>query len=472
MAEKTVAVVGGGAAGLAAAVACANALSKEARQGNAADVRIVVYEADERVGRSILRTGNGRCNYTNSNIGPYGISFPRTGRRQDPEFDQTPPSYRNGDFVEDVLAQLEHVDGAYRGKRGGAAARGRNAVSLLFEDLGMFYREEGDGRCYPLSGKASTVLNLLRRACAKAGVETVCDTPIERIDPRWADGAGRGADGSEGSGTAAPSHFLLRAKGGKILRADVVIVATGGRTARAMLEGAAGLGYEEPKPVLGPLALAEKGDVRRLDNIRAKVSASVLRGGEQVAREDGEVLFRKYGISGIVVFNLSRFAEPGDTLSLRLVSWMGEADLAAFLMGNRKRFSSRFGKQATCEDLVYGILQEPLADVVLARAGVKGPAVAGKEEVERIARAASHFDFTVEGIGDEAVAQVRRGGFAVGGSGVRASDLCVPSAPRLHIVGEALDVDAPCGGYNLHWAWASGMLAGYRAAQEALALTR
>lgn len=452
MAEKTIAILGGGAAGLAAAIASASVLSREARHGGDA-VRVVVYEADNRVGRSILRSGNGRCNFTNSAITRKVVRL-LSGESVSGES----LGYHNEEFVLETLLALEEKDERYRGGKG-AKAEGSDAVRRLFADLGMLTREEGDGRCYPMSGKAATVLNVLRDAIADLGVEVLCDASVACVEPR------RSSEGEE------PSRFLLRLKDGRIEHANHVIVATGGNTAQRLLSLVEGLEYRETTPMLSPLGLVEADIAKRMDNVRVKCRASLLRDNNVIAKENGEVLFRKYGISGIVVFNLSRVARPGDTLRLELLGEPGAVTTQSRLMTARKRLGSRFGCQVTCERLLRGVLQEPVADVVLARAQCDPDAVADKDAVGRIAHTIDAFDSTIAGVGDATLAQVHRGGFVVGAPhGIPAATLEVPAVPNLAIVGEALDVDGPCGGYNLHWAWASGMLAGYCAAEAMLAL--
>ena len=172
---KKIAIIGGGAAGLAAAIAAGNEL---ARLGAADECEIVLFEADpERVGRSILATGNGRCNFSNAHIDP--------------------ACYRNADFVEAALhslARLSEVSewgsvqpvGAYgTSAQGGAQpagtfeAPGRESsqpasafeapVQRFFSDLGLMWREEGEGRMYPAANKASSVLDVLRAALDVSG---------------------------------------------------------------------------------------------------------------------------------------------------------------------------------------------------------------------------------------------------------------------------------------------------------------
>lgn len=429
MDTKTLAIIGGGAAGLAAAVAAARA-AKDA----GATLRVVVLEADERVGRSILATGNGRCNFTNARI--------------DAGF------YRNAAFVAEALESLEDCT-ARRGLAAGGAglpascggtsalpAPCGNAVQAFFASLGLAWREEGEGRMYPYANKASSVLDVLRGAAAFLGVEERCECPIAFVD------APRGSH----------ARFTLRTEDGEFIRADAVVVACGGKAAHGLLPS---FDYEHPQAVLGPLAT----DVclaRQLDNIRVRCDARLLRAGEEIACERGEVLFRKYGLSGIAVFNLSRFARKGDVVRLDLLPSLEASELEAWARARYKTLAFLAGGSLTCGAYVRGLFLPQVARVVLKHAGFNEDALCACADAPFVIAAFKEIDFAVEGMADERQCQVHRGGFSVGA--VDPYSMRSREVPGLYLAGETLDVDAPCGGYNLHWAWASGMLAGLSAA--------
>ena len=431
-AKKTIAVLGGGAAGLAAAIAAAEAL-----RAAGASARVMVYEADERVGRSILATGNGRCNFSNAHV----------------EADV----YRNAAFVGDALAELRRQACA----ADGVCPLADNPVHEFFADLGLLWREESEGRLYPLANKASSVLDVLRAAARERGVVEECACAAVRVDAPSKPG----------------ERFHARFADGRVAHADAVVVAAGGRAARELAP--AGTPYSEPQPVLGPLR-TDTGVVKQLNNIRVRCAVELWgKSGEAVAnavgfaehaaggrsfkaREEGEVLFRDYGVSGIAVFNLSRFAEPGDLLLIDLLPAVPAAECESFLHARRKRLAAA-GRTVTGDDLLRGMLLPAVAQAVLKEAGLRENTPLAKANVPALARALKAFPLVVRGMGDARQCQVSRGGFAV-----EAFDACTMEAqgvPGLHVVGEALDVDAPCGGYNLHWAWASGILAGRHAAR-------
>ena len=433
--EKTLAIIGGGAAGLAAAIAA----GERARKLGVA-LGVDILERDDRVGRTILATGNGRCNFSNSEID--------VGK------------YRNGAFAADVLRSLGETmidDGGERYAR--LRDEAGDDVHAFFRRLGLAWREEDGGREYPLANKASSVVDVLRAAAARVGARERCGCAVAAIDPPREQGG----------------RFTLRMADGALSRADAVIVACGGRALSALSLDATGLAVGPMRPVLGPLRVADADIplVRELDGIRVRCAIALLRpesGGleREVATERGELLFRKYGVSGIAVFNLSREAEPGDILRVDLLDAAASAaaDAAAgaekFLFARRKLLAADIvsaGGQLTFADMLRGLVLPRVGDALLKREGIAENARFGKPEVPRLAEMLCNLRLTAAGIGDESICQVRRGGLPV--AEIDPRTMAVRRVPGLYAAGEALDVDGPCGGYNLHWAWASGILAGH-----------
>lgn len=426
---KTIAIIGGGVSGLAAAVAAGEKFAQAEREGRSERARVVVYESDERVGRTVLATGNGRCNFSNADVSA-GL-------------------YRNADFVRAALASFEgRARAEVASQRKPSTAYGSGVLGF-FADHGLCWREESEGRLYPLANKASSVLEVLRAALAAAGAELRCEARVASIEPPRSQGA----------------RFTLRMADGAFERADAVIAATGGKSARDLLPQV--LPWVDTRPVLGPLA-TETRLVKQLDNIRAKAAVELRRAGEPVAREEGEVLFRKYGVSGIAVFNLSRFAQPGDALAVDFVPWIRAIDAEAFLNRRRKTLASRASGALTCGDMLRGMVLPQVAHVLLESAGLTEHARYERDHVATLARLLKDFELEVKGAGDARQCQVHRGG--VEASALDARTMEAREVPGLYVAGELADVDAPCGGYNLHWAWASGLLAGWSAA-ESLNLT-
>ena len=459
---KTLAIIGGGAAGLAAAVAAGERFRARGIEAN-----VVVYEADERVGRSILATGNGRCNFSNALIDA--------------------SVYRNADYVREALFALKVGDE----ERVCTMCSPRaidptlNPVHEFFADHGLEWREEAEGRLYPLANKASVVLDVLRAAATRCGVREECTCCVVRVEPPREKGG----------------RFTLVTDEGVRYRADAVVVSCGGRAVREMLPEA--FAYRPPRPVLGPIrtqaaAKEQARELKALDNVRVRCAVSLLRkeaecggrdqgndgltpstprenekaagqkgGMREVAREEGELLFRSYGVSGIAVFNLSRFAQRGDVLSIDLLPQVNGGYMQAHLLKRYDRMKRHLGGALTCADYLRGLLLAQVAHAVLKRMGLREDEPCNRNDVAKFAAMLKGFELVVDGIGEARQCQVQSGGFDVDDFDAHSMESC--AVPGLYAAGEMLDVDAPCGGYNLHWAWASGMLAGRSAANALMA---
>lgn len=464
-AMESIAIIGGGAAGLAGAVAAAQAL----RAAGRSDVEVALCEADERVGRTILATGNGRCNFSNASV-----------RASD---------YRNAAFVGSVLQSLQGWSirgGCTAGREAGVA----DPVHRFFADAGLLWREESEGRLYPQANKATSVLDVLRAKAARLGVRERTSKRAVRID----------------APSAPEGPFAVRFDDGSVMRPRAVVLAMGGKHGLAV-ELPPPLRSGAPSPVLGPLR-SDGRLTRTLNNIRLKAALCLCRPDEKaardsiandvelrssalaaaaacgedvghadggfrvtgegllLARQQGEVLFRDYGLSGIAVFNLSRFARPGDAVLVDALPGMGLAQ-AQEALGRRFEALVRDGAVLSGEDWGRGMLLPAVGALVLKQAGlsVSGPFAAA--DVPAFVRAAKALRFPVEGMADPAQCQVARGGLDIAAFDGRTLE--ARAVPGLFAAGEALDVDGPCGGYNLHWAWASGIVAGDAAARKMVA---
>ncbi len=392
-----VCVVGGGAAGLVACVAAAEA-----------GASVTCLEAAPEAGRTILATGNGRCNLANRDLSPRHYTHP------------------------DLVSRVMGADATER-------------VLRLFSECGLACVEE-EGRLYPRSLQAASVRDVLLARARRSGALLAC---------------ARRALSAARVGDAWRVSFRAEWEGGgeRSLSCRSLVVATGG-VHRLPFEAEAGgrrLPLVGPEPVLCPLTCEADPSceprrapylLARLDGRRARCEATLLRAGEPVAREAGEVLFRPWGISGIASLDLSRHAAAGDLVSLDLVPELREDEVA-------RRLGALGADRRDLEAALAGLLDPEVARALLEVAAEPG----------RLAALAKGLALRVVGLAAPERAQVMRGGVEVGA--LDADTLEVRGMPRLHACGEAVDVDGACGGYNLSWAWLSGLRAGAAAARGA-----
>jgi predicted Rossmann fold flavoprotein len=368
------AIIGAGASGLTAAIRAGKAMGTGAGS-------ILLLERLPRVGKKILVTGNGRCNLSNH----HALAHP----------------YHNKGFAAAALAQF-----------------GPEACEAFFDSLGLALWTDAEGRVYPRSNTAASVLDALRYGALRAGAELRCDCPVWHI-------------------TRTDNGFLLN----NSIPARQVIIATGGCAAPEHGSDGSGfvllrsLGHNivEPEPALVQIK-AKSPVLPMLKGLRVRAVISI---GEHQTR--GEILFAKDGISGIAAMEVSRWAKPGCSVVLDLLPEFAPEEITALLM--------RWQDEAP-ELGLAGLLPRSVGEAVLKTCG---------NTPSEIARACKAFRFEVTGTRGFASAQV-----TAGGADVRAFDpqtLQSRLVPGLYACGEALDVDGGCGGYNLHWAWASGVMA-------------
>ncbi len=386
-------IIGGGASGLAAAVTAAS-LGVEG---------ITILEGLPRTGKKILATGNGRCNLSHTPV--------------------SPADYRGSVRVEKILEEF-----------GDAAS--------FFETIGIHCRADDQGRVYPYSNTATVVLDALRSACQQSGVQECCGEAVTALTPC------RGG-------------WMVRTET-QTLRAENVIFAAGGHAAPKLgtdgnawrLLEALGIPVISPRPVLCPVR-SDANALRPLKGLRARAEVSLLDRGRLLRQERGEVQFTQDALSGICLFNLSTLVEParcGDfSIVLNLCPEQTQNETAAMLYGFQ---AVRW--EADCELLLSGLVQKPLARLVLRRCGIAAAMPASQldgRQIAEIARTLHGLAFPVMGLSDWSQAQATAGGVH---ADALDAHLQVKAHPGLYIVGEAVDVHSFCGGYHLHWAWASG----------------
>ncbi len=357
------------------------------------DRKVMVLEKNKVPGKKLLATGNGRCNFTNLQM-------------------NTSCYYGKKEFVEPLLSRF-----------------GPEAAIRLFEEMGMWYRER-DGYCYPMSGQSITVVESLMRACRREGVLFSFETRVSKIV-------------HNGTG------FEIRCKGGDIYRSRYLVLAAGGK-ANAPL-GGEGSGYKlcrslqhHISPIYPGLTglVAEGREWRRLAGVRMQGEISLFADNRCLGCQRGEIQIVKDGISGIPVFQVCRLAAEA-------LDHGRKVGCCIDFFPEREREEIRDWLERHGNDGLLGLVHKKWAEVLLERAGVGGRS-AGANELAGYLKAypvAIRDTFGIER------AQVTAGGVELD----EIDPITMESGIHkgLYIVGELLDVDGICGGYNLHFAWAS-----------------
>jgi len=395
-------ILGGGAAGLAA---CA-ALTDTRR-------RIAVVERLDRVGKKLMAAGNGRCNISNVNVDAafYGSAAPFVSR----VYETTPPS--------DVLS--------------------------FFSSLGLMTAAE-DGRIYPRTMMASSVLDVLRAPCESSNVTLLTACQAVSVTPSRRGG------------------FSIQTDNGEGLFAPVVICAMGGSAAPHLGTDGSGtrlmesLGHSVTPlhPALTQLK-CDHGALRSLKGVRVQAALTLLIDGKPAAQETGELLFADYGVSGVCVFQLSGLAAQALAnkrhvlLHVHLLPEIPQEAIGDWL---RKRIKSR--RSTSALSLFTGVFPRLLTQAILKEAGISPDTKAdclSPKQFDALSSAISAFPLPVTGTQGFRNAQVTRGGVCL--DEVDPSSMASRLFDGLYLCGEVLDVDGPCGGYNLHFAFASALTA-------------
>jgi len=408
--DYSIAIIGGGASGLAAAVSAAGALRGDS---------VCVLERMDRVGKKLLATGNGRCNLSNMNLKII--------------------NYHGSDLsaAEVILNGFAPVD-----------------AIKFFYDAGLLCKVEDDGKIYPYCYQASAVLDALRNTIADAGVRTVVGFEAAKLEAR-------------GGG------YAITARSGEEVTASKVIVAAGGLSYPSL--GGSGSGMRLLKslghavtPVAPALAQLTADDraVKALAGIKFFGTLGVVSGGETIDRQTGEILFTDYGLSGIPALEASKYLylRGGVSFYLDFMPDYSEEEIVSML---RERMRSRSDK--TLEYFLSGLINKKIGFVLLKRTygGVLSRPVSSLSDgdVIKLSRLIKTYSIEVTGARGWNGAQVTAGGVPLSEFTERLES---KYANGVYAAGEVLDVFGDCGGYNLHWAWASGRAAGTAAAETVL----
>lgn len=405
MANKII-VIGGGPSGMMASIVAR-------RQGS----HVILLERNNRVGKKLLTTGNGRCNYTNLNL---SIN-----------------NYHGNDpsFVEKALSEFN-----------------LDKTLEFFESLGITPANEDNGKVYPLSFQASSMLDVLRYEMDFQGVELITEAFVSDLIKK--------------------KRFLIKLKDGRSFEADKVILATGGMA--MPVSGSDGTGYSFSKSFghsvrdlfPGLVQLKLEGSIfKQIDGVKFIGNAGIYSKGRLIVEDSGDILFTDYGISGPPILQVSRKAielmNKGNEVEIRvsIISSKTKEELENYLT---KRFKNLYMKNM--EEALIGMINKKLILPILKELSIDKNMKASDispGQIGRLAGLLTSWSFKIIGNMGWGQAQVTAGG--VNTDEINHDTMESKLVKGLYIVGELLDIDGDCGGYNLQWAWSSAYLAGINA---------
>lgn len=400
-----VGIIGAGASGMAAALWA----SQEP------DVQVILMERQARVGRKLQATGNGRCNLSNEK---FHISH---YHGEDPT------------FTEQVFSQFGVED-----------------TLNWFSSLGLCTVTEQSGKIYPYSDQANSVVDVLRLALDKENITLRLGFEAEKIK-------------------YSPNGFAVESKE-EIVTCDRLIVACGGLAGSKLGGTMAGykllskLGHRSTKLRPNLVQIQSRWQaLSSLKGVRTNCNVEILHNGDLFAQSRGELQFTEQGLSGPVIFEISRdvcSASGSWIASLDFMPQWNEDKLMAHLQ-------NRMQTNYPIDELLTGVLHNRLGRVLTQCAGIKGKAYCkdlSQRELEELCRCVKALEVELtEPMGMEN-AQVTAGGVLT--DDFDPYTLESKKIPGLFVCGELLDVDGDCGGYNLQWAWSSGCVAGRNAGRN------
>lgn len=390
-------IVGGGAAGMSLAVYL---------KMNSKNLKVAVAEQLSRVGKKLITTGNGRCNITNS----------------DERIDRYHSS--NIEFFSQILNKYDN-----------------KKIEDFFEKTGVKIIYDEEGRAYPESLQASSVVDALRFSAAENSVEIFTDLKV--LDYK--------KSGSE---------FIISTSLGEFFSKALVIAAglySGGKKSGSdgsifELLKSKGYGAVKVKPAIVQIK-TDNQVTRSLKGIKVLADVSLKSGKTVIRKEFGEVLFCDYGLSGPPVMQISGECEKGMTVSLDLMPKCDENKLFKILKKRKEYLKNRISSE-----FFTGLLNKRVGQSILKSANIKSDMLCGEisdNKLLTLSKLIKDMSFSVTGDTGFENSQVTKGGLSTGL--FDKFTLMSKKEDNLYAVGEILDICGDCGGFNLHWAWSSAM---------------
>jgi len=402
MNKTNIFVIGGGASGVLAAIVA---------KRNGASVTIL--ERNSRIGKKVLVTGNGRCNYTNvlTNVS----------------------DYNNQEFVKyglDIFNPQETMN--------------------FFSDLGIVPKIEKEGKTYPLSEQASSIIDVFLYELKRLDIEVVSNALVYNVIKR-------------------KQNFQIFLNDGRSFDCDKVILATGGKA--LAVTGSDGSGYDiakklghkiiEPFPALVKLKL-ESPYLKHLQGIKMPAKVELIHKDIVLQKEEGDILFGNYGISGPTILQISRKANElflkGEKVYIKII-------LVSSL--TKKEVYSRFitSRDKPVDFSLVGLINKRYISAIIKESKIEKQNVLVRDlsdkQLNKLVSLLFDWRFLVKGSKGFNDAQVTAGGVSLKDIDNETMESKIVNG--LYFTGEVMDIDGRCGGYNLQWAWSSGYLAGMNA---------
>lgn len=403
-----VAIVGAGPAGIMAAIFAAKT-----------GAQVALFEKNEKIGRKILATGNGRCNLTNRNI--------------------TLNRYHGNDvsFVAPILANFDQLE-----------------TMKFFESIGVLLKQEDSGRIFPRTNQASSVVDALEAQLISKNVGIFTNFTVKKIEPG--------------------KHWQITSENSQKITANRLILATGGKAAHMFGSSGDGLFWAHNfghtiipiHAALVPLETVEE-SVQDIMGIKLFSQVRLLADTKEIARREGDIIFTHFGLSGPAVMGLAR--EVGPLLSANKkveIAIDAAPELSADRLDEIIIDLAKANGGKSIKSLLAGLLPKNLIPHILTATKIdentKAAEISRKER-HTIINTLKNFCFTIKKVRPLKEAQVTAGGIATSEVTLNLESKIIPG---LYFAGEILDIDGDSGGFNLQWAWSSGKVAGEAAARS------
>lgn len=400
---KKIVIVGGGASGLLSSIVLKRAL------GNSAEV--IILERLEKVGKKLLATGNGRCNFTNELM--------------------CDSKFNNPEFVYHLFKRF-----------------GYSETVSFFEELGLVSKVLAEGRAYPVTENATSVLDVLRLEVEYLGIKVRTGFEVKKL-------------------TCADKKYILTSVKEDEVLADYVVMATGGKASAVLGSNGSGYSILKPydinilKPFPGLVGLKTENNLyKSLDGIRVKGKLTIKDKKTNTIywSESGEVLFKSDGISGIVSMQASSYINrkgknaSSYIITLDMLEDMTKEELYRYLDKKMIMYP-----EYSIEVLLTGLINKMIALRILKDNKIELSRLIKtltNKEKDKIVNSIKTYILDIKNTYDFDKAQVTIGGVDV--KEVKKETLELKKLKNVYVTGELLDIDGECGGYNLQWAWTSG----------------